>query len=70
MLTSGQAARSWYMGLFRIPGFSERVLSRNDFSLFRRGLLESRRGSWRLFYLLANETCHVNLMNKNDPENC
>ena len=26
------------MGLFRIPGFSERVLSRNDFSLFRRGL--------------------------------
>jgi len=38
MLTSGQAARSWYMGLFRIPGFSERVLSRNDFSLFRRGL--------------------------------
>ena len=38
MLTSGQALRSWYMGLFRIPGFSERVLSRNDFTLFRRGM--------------------------------
>src|SRR5437588_13046582 len=38
MLTSGQGFRSWYMGFFRIPGFSERMLSRNNFALFRRGL--------------------------------
>jgi pimeloyl-ACP methyl ester carboxylesterase len=36
MLTSSQVLRSWYMGFFRIPGFSERMLSRNDFAMFRR----------------------------------
>jgi pimeloyl-ACP methyl ester carboxylesterase len=33
---SSQAARSWYMAFFQIPGFSERMLSRNDFRVFRR----------------------------------
>src|SRR5205807_10487787 len=33
---SSQAARSWYMVFFQIPRFSESVLSRNDWRLFRR----------------------------------
>jgi pimeloyl-ACP methyl ester carboxylesterase len=36
LLSSSQAARSWYMLFFQIPGFSERILSRNDFAAFRR----------------------------------
>jgi pimeloyl-ACP methyl ester carboxylesterase len=37
MLTSSQGLRAWYMGFFRLPGVSERVLSRNRFALFRKG---------------------------------
>ena len=37
MLTTSQGLRSWYMGAFLIPG-SERLLARNGFALFRRGL--------------------------------
>jgi pimeloyl-ACP methyl ester carboxylesterase len=37
MLTSSQGLRAWYMGFFRIPGVSERLLSRDGFALFRRG---------------------------------
>jgi pimeloyl-ACP methyl ester carboxylesterase len=36
MLTTSQALRSWYMGFFRIPRFSERMISRNDFALLKR----------------------------------
>jgi pimeloyl-ACP methyl ester carboxylesterase len=36
LTSSSQAARSWYMVFFQIPGLSERVLSRNDFAAFRR----------------------------------
>src|SRR5207253_11165461 len=38
MLTSGQALRSGYMGLFRIPGLAERVITGNDFARFRKWL--------------------------------
>ena len=37
LLTSSQGLRSWYMAFFQIRGFSERVISRNGFSLFRKG---------------------------------
>jgi len=37
MVTGSQGLRAWYMGFFRIPGFSERLISRNGFALFRRG---------------------------------
>jgi len=37
LLTSSQGLRSWYMAFFQIRGFSEMVISRDGFSLFRRG---------------------------------
>src|SRR5438132_3427858 len=33
---SGQALRSWYMLFFQVPRFSESMLSRNDWRMFRR----------------------------------
>ena len=36
LVSSSQAARSWYMLFFQIPGFSERVLTANDWAAFRR----------------------------------